>query len=188
LADYYFTLSVARAERPVSPEALRQVVREEDPQIAINAAHSLPEHVEERFAQAQLYLRLLAALALIAITIAAAGIYAVLAYGVAQRTPELGLRIALGARLSARRRAAAWPSRPGGSSERTSSTSLPPTRSFSAPRSVESCSWLSAPRPSRPCGRCGWIPRRRCARTDGYAMYDEGGTFIGLIAGVASAG
>jgi ABC-type antimicrobial peptide transport system permease subunit len=54
--------------------------------------------VEGRFAQAQLYLRLLAALAFIAITIAAAGIDAVLAHGVAQRTPELGLRMALGAR------------------------------------------------------------------------------------------
>jgi predicted permease len=76
---------------------VRSIVAEVDPTLAVGRIATMEDRLVELLARPRLYSALMAAFAVLALSIASVGLFGVLSFSVAQRSRELAVRSALGA-------------------------------------------------------------------------------------------
>ncbi len=90
-------VALAPSDPAAAVAALRRQVAEIDDDIAVFQSVTMAEHLSVMLFPYRMAAAVSAALGLLGLTLAGVGLYGVMSYGVAQRTQEMGLRMALGA-------------------------------------------------------------------------------------------
>jgi predicted permease len=84
-------------QREAVVSAVRQIVRAVDPEQPISNVRTMDEVLAGETVARRGQLHVLGVLAIVAVVLSGVGIYGLLAYTVSQRSPEIGVRLALGA-------------------------------------------------------------------------------------------
>jgi ABC-type antimicrobial peptide transport system permease subunit len=99
LGGYGQTLDVraARSPGPIAGE-VRKLIQSYGGQVRVTSIQTLQEQIGESLHQDRLVTTLCSVFGVVALALACVGLYGVLSFGVARRTSEIGIRVALGAR------------------------------------------------------------------------------------------
>jgi hypothetical protein len=92
-----FVLVRTRGDPNALVPELRRAVRAADPDLALFDVQAMTDRMHDSWSRLSYQIRLLTAFAIVALVLAATGIFAVIAHSIGDRRREIGVRIALGA-------------------------------------------------------------------------------------------
>jgi putative ABC transport system permease protein len=172
-ADYAFVARVAAGDPARFAPIVERSVREVDPALHVRASYSYAALIDRSLVTERILATLGGAFGLLALIVAGLGVFGVLAYQVARRTNELGLRTALGATPWAMTRLVmrqvAWITLPGiaiGAGAALTVTGLARNILFDLTPTEPRIFLAAALVLAAAAALAGWLPARRAARVD----------------------